>query len=251
MEEVWIERMTWTDVKAAMVAGKRRVLVIVGAMEQHGPHLPIGTDTFLGHAIAERIARNLGDALITPVIPIGYSVGHMPMPGTITLTEDTLSRVIAETCESLAHHGFKEIVLLSSHGGNYRAIRQALDVLRQKRLPVRITAATDIEPYLERIKALSAEYGLDSVRVGVHAAQGETSQMLAHKPELVKMERAVEGFMGDPSIRWKSRVPPPMNEMSPTGIVGDARGATAELGEAFLKAETDYLSEQIRAGTLK
>lgn len=249
-EEIWIERMTWTDVKAAMAAGKRRVLVIVGAMEQHGPHLPIGTDTFLGHAMAERIARKLGDTLIAPVIPVGYSVGHMPMPGTVTLSEDTLIRVIVETCESLAHHGFEEIVLLSSHGGNFRAIRRLQDDLRARVAPTRLLAATDVEPWLERNNRLAEQHGVDPVRAGAHAALNETSQMLAYRPELVKMERAVEGFMGDPSIRWRSKVPPPMDEMSPTGILGDARGSTAELGEIFLEAETTHIANQIRAGQL-
>jgi creatinine amidohydrolase len=249
-DEIWIERMTWTDVKAAMAAGKRRVLVIVGATEQHGPHLPIGTDTFLGHAMAERIARKLGDTLVAPVIPVGYSAGHMPMPGTITLSQETLSQVIVETCESLAHHGFDEIVILSSHGGNFRAIERVLGDLRDRVKPTRLLAATSVEPWLERNKRLAEEQGLDPVRAGVHAALNETSQMLAYKPELVKMERAVEGFMGDPSIRWRSKVPPPMNETSPTGILGDARGSTAELGEIFLEAETSHLADQIRAGQL-
>jgi creatinine amidohydrolase len=251
MEEIWIERMTWLDIKEAMAAGKRRVLLVVGAMEQHGPHLPIGTDTFLGHALAERVARKLGDTLIAPVITIGYSVGHMPFPGTVTLSEDTLKRVIKESCESLAHHGFEEIVLLASHGGNYRAIQEVLPSLQEELAPVQVLASTDTESWLKHIQRMCRELDLDPARVGVHAAQGETSQMLAHQPELVHMDRAVEGFMGDASIRWRSRVPPPMDTMSPTGILGDARGATAELGEAFLESKAESLAEQIRQGRIE
>lgn len=251
MDELWIESMTWQDIKEAMASGKRRVLLVAGAMEQHGPHLPIGTDTFLGRALAERVARKLGDTLIAPMITIGYSVGHMPFPGTVSISEDTLKRVIAESCESLAQHGFEEIVLLASHGGNYRAIKEVLPALHEKLEPVRVLASTDIESWLKHIQRICAEQDLDPSRVGVHAGQGETSQMLAHRPDLVRMDRAVEGFTGDASVRWRSRVPPPMDTMSPTGILGDARGATAELGEQFLESKAQALAEQIRQGQVE
>jgi creatinine amidohydrolase len=251
MEEVFIERMNWKDIKQAIADGKRRVLVIAGAMEQHGPHMPIGTDTFLGYALGERVARKLGGTLVAPVISLGYSIGHMPFPGTITLSEETLERVIAECCESLAHHGFTEIVILASHGGNYRAIKEVLPSLQQKLAPVTVLGATSFDPAAERIRRIAEQRGLDPIRVGVHSGQGETSMMLAHQPELVKMERAVEGFTGDASIRWRSRVPPPMDTMSPTGILGDARGSTAEIGEFFLEQEALALAEQIRAKHLE
>jgi creatinine amidohydrolase/Fe(II)-dependent formamide hydrolase-like protein len=74
--------------------------------------------------------------------------------------------------------------------------------------------------------------------------------MLACHPDLVMMERACEGFMGDASIRWKAAVPPPMDEMSPTGILGDARGATAEIGERLFAFEIERWVEAIRSGEL-
>ncbi len=74
--------------------------------------------------------------------------------------------------------------------------------------------------------------------------------MLAHRPELVQMDKAVEGFTGDASIRWKSKVPPPMDTMSPTGILGDARGSTAALGEKMLAERIDRLAGMIETGTL-
>ncbi len=87
---------------------------------------------------------------------------------------------------------------------------------------------------MRRRQALLQELALDPAKVGVHAGQGETSMMLACHPDLVGMERAVEGFTGDASIRWRSKVPPPMTETSPTGILGDARGSTAQIGEQLL-----------------
>lgn len=250
MDEIFIERMSWRDIKDAMAAGARRVLLMVGAMEQHGPHMPIGTDTFLGYAQAERIARGLGNTLVAPVITIGYSIGHMPFPGTVTLSEETLGRVIVECAESLAHHGFDEIVILTSHGGNYHAIGHVIGGLRQRLAPVRVFAATSFEPVVERIHEIAVQHGLEPARVGVHSGQGETSMMLAARPELVNMERACEGFTGDASIRWRSKVPPPMDTMSPTGILGDARGSTAALGEAFFAERVQAMIDQIRDSRL-
>jgi creatinine amidohydrolase len=245
-----IEEMTWPEVKAAIQGGKRRVIVMLGAMEQHGPHLPIGTDTYLGYATGVRLARRLGDALVAPVVSLGYSVGHLPMAGTVSIEEPTLEAVIVDVCRSLAHHGFREIILLCSHGGNYHALSNVLPRLRAEHSAIRISAITDFDEWLEQTRAFAAAEHLDMSRLGVHAGQGETSLMLTHRPDLVQMDKACEGFMGDASIRWRSKVPPPMDTMSPTGILGDARGSTRELGEKMLAVRIERIAQMIEAGTL-
>ena len=249
-DTVMIEEMTWPEVRAAIDGGKRRVIVMLGAMEQHGPHLPIGTDTYLGYATGERLARRLGDALLAPVVSLGYSVGHLPMAGTVTIAETTLETIIVDVCRSLAHHGFREIILLCSHGGNYRAIRNVLSRIREEHREIRISTITDFDEWLEHTKKFAAREGLDMARLGVHAAQGETSLMLAHRPDLVQMDKACEGFVGDASIRWRSKVPPPMDTMSPTGILGDARGATVELGEKMFQERIERVARMIEEGVL-
>jgi len=249
-DTVLIEEMTWPEVRAAIDGGKRRVIVMLGAMEQHGPHLPIGTDTYLGYATGERLARRLGDALLAPVVSLGYSVGHLPMAGTVTIAETTLETIIVDVCRSLAHHGFREIILLCSHGGNYRAIRTVLSRIREEHREIRISTITDFDEWLEHTKKFAAREGLDMARLGVHAAQGETSLMLAHRPDLVQMDKACEGFVGDASIRWRSKVPPPMDTMSPTGILGDARGATVELGEKMFQERIERVARMIEEGVL-
>ncbi len=249
-DTVLIEEMTWPEVRAAIDGGKRRVIVMLGAMEQHGPHLPIGTDTYLGYATGERLARRLGDALLAPVVSLGYSVGHLPMAGTVTIEETTLETIIVDVCRSLAHHGFREIILLCSHGGNYRAIRSVLSRIREEHWEIRISTITEFDEWLEHTKKFAAREGLDMARLGVHAAQGETSLMLAHRPDLVQMDKACEGFVGDASIRWRSKVPPPMDTMSPTGILGDARGATVELGEKMFQERIERVARMIEEGVL-
>jgi creatinine amidohydrolase len=171
------------------------------------------------------------------------------MPGTVTLEEKTLESVIMDVCNSLARHGFRQIILLHSHGGNYRAVRNVLSDLREKHKSTNIFALTDFEEWLEDTRKFVAEEGLDMARLGVHSGQGETSLMLNSRPDLVEMDKACEGFMGDASIRWRSKVPPPMDKMSPTGILGDARGATAELGQKMHKRQIENLAKMIKSST--
>lgn len=247
-DEVLIERMTWTAVRDALAAGTRTVIVPVAAMEQHGPHMAIGTDTYLGYELSERIARALGNALVAPAISIAYSVGHMPMPGTVTISEETLITVIKEVVDSLAHHGFEDIVLLASHGGNYGALKAAVPELRRKYPNIRIHSQMSFDEAMAGREQLYRELEVEDARMGVHAAQGETSMMLACHPDLVDMDKAVEGFMGDASIRWKSKVPPPMDEMSPTGILGDARGSTDEIGERLFSFRVNQWVDAIKSG---
>jgi len=228
-ETVLIEEMTWPEVRAAIAGGKRRVIVMLGAMEQHGPtcrSAPTPTSATRPASASRggwgRPRRARRDAR--------YSVGHLPMAGTVSIEEATLEAVIVDVCRSLARHGFREVILLCSHGGNYRALRNVLPGLREEHHALRISAITDFDEWLEDTKAFAAREGLEMTRLGVHAGQGETSLMLAHRPDLVQMDKACEGFTGDASIRWRSKVPPPMDTMSPTGILGDARESTAELG---------------------
>ncbi len=122
--------------------------------------------------------------------------------------------------------------------------------LRDEHSALRISAVTDFDEWLENARAFAAREGLDMAKLGVHAAQGETSLMLAHRPELVQMDKACEGFTGDASIRWRSKVPPPMDTMSPTGILGDARGSTAAIGEKMFADRIERLAGLIEAGTL-
>src|SRR4030088_468424 len=112
---------------------KKNPLVILpaGSVEQHGPHLPTGTDTFasnvIGHAVAERM-----DALVLPATPFGVTPMHMPYEGTITLTPDTYMRVQVETCASAAKHGAKQLMLINWHEGNIPALAIAAEALHRE-----------------------------------------------------------------------------------------------------------------------
>jgi creatinine amidohydrolase len=249
---VLIEEMTWPEVREAIAKGKKRVIVMLAAMEAHGPHLPIGTDTYLGYAHAERLARRLGDTLVAPVVTLGYSETFLPMAGTVSLAVSTFHAVVLDVCRSLARHGFAEIVLLPSHGGNYPVLRDVVPRVREEHPTIRILARTTFDT--EATNQFAAREGLDISRMGLHAGQSETSRMLACRPDLVEMDKACEGFTGDLSPYfpefWRSGYLPPMDTISLNGILGDARESTSQIGERLFQDATERLAQMIESGAL-
>jgi creatinine amidohydrolase len=250
MERVFIEDMTWPEVRDAITLGVVRVIVVVAAMEQHGPHLAESTDTHLGYAIAGRLARRLGGTLVAPAVTLGFSEMNMTLAGTVSLRASTLEAVLHDVCESLSRHGFREIVLLNAHGGNYPVLRDVLPRLRSAHPTLRIIATLRMDA--ERAKGFALREGLDIARLGAHAGQTETSMMLAYRPDLVQMDKACEGYIGDLSAMFADFMTtkkfPPIDELSPTGILGDAHGSTRELGERILADRVDYLAAMIETG---
>ncbi|MHA2151953.1 MAG: creatininase family protein [Candidatus Thorarchaeota archaeon] len=120
--------MTWQEVEKRLKENKIAI-VPLGSTEQHGPALPLSTDHFIATQFAHRLAEMVWDeqkVVVTPTITFGFSPHHMEFKGTITLSELTLSSMIADVCHSLAQHGFKKIILLNGHGGNETAISNAL-----------------------------------------------------------------------------------------------------------------------------
>ncbi len=107
MDTIMLEELTWPLVEKALNEGYRTVIVPVGSIEQHGYHLPLATDAFLGEALSRRLAEKLGKTLVAPVIRPGCSVHHMSFPGTLDVSPDTLIRVVKDVCFSLDVHGFQ------------------------------------------------------------------------------------------------------------------------------------------------
>ena len=110
-----MEDMNWPDIQKAIDDGYKTVVIGVGSTEQHGPHLPTKTDTLIGDMLAFRFAMEWGKALQAKTIPVGCSEHHLAFPGTVSLKAPTLKAIITDYTESLAKHGFKTIVYLTSH----------------------------------------------------------------------------------------------------------------------------------------
>lgn len=135
---VWIEEMTWMDVRDALKAGKTNVIIPTGGVEPNGPWLVTGKHNYVLHANCEAIARKMGNALCAPIIKhvpeggIEPKTGHMVSPGTITLREETYQALLTDTAESLQAHGFKNIIFIGDSGGNQRGQQTVADQLTAK-----------------------------------------------------------------------------------------------------------------------
>jgi creatinine amidohydrolase len=256
-DKVLIEEMTWPEIKEAMEAGKTTAILACGASEQHGPHLPTGTDTYLGTAIAERAARIAGNALVAPTLRPGLSEHHMHFPGSFTLRIGTFVALLEDYCESLARQGFERIVIFPSHGGNsdvMRAYGPSLARAQQGRCEVIMRAGTDFQAMFD----LLAERGVPMGAAGVHAGYAETSEMLEAQPHLVQMDRAVPGRCDEDFYKPENIGQSQMQAFlegiqtqSPNGVLGDPTGATAEAGLELLEMFARRIAADATASKLE
>lgn len=236
-EELFLERMSWPDVEAALARGKRRAVVCAGAIEQHGPHLPQGTDAWLGEALAGGLARGLGDALVAPVLRPGCSDHHMGFPGTITVPGDVLTALLDAYLTSLRAHGFMRFVVFPSHAGNGPVLAEWAP-----RQTEAVVVLADLGRVLSAIRATLAAFEADGRGDG-HAGLAETAALLAVHPALVRLELAQAGFRGQ--LGLDELVARGTRAITPSGVFGDPTTATREMGEAVLQAWVGTLVEEV------
>jgi creatinine amidohydrolase len=253
VDKVLLEEMSWPEVKQAMAAGRRTAILACGAIEQHGPHLPTGTDAYLGTAIAERAARIAGSALVAPTLRPGLSEHHMHFPGSFTLRVETFLSLLEDYCDSLARQGFERIVIFPSHGGNADTLRAYAPILARRQqgrceVIVALRAATETQ----RMAELLAGRGVSLGAAGVHAGYAETSMMLECEPLLVDMEAAEPGRSDEdfykPENIGRSQMQSfleGIQTQSANGILGDPTGSEAAAGRELLELVAQGLAAEI------
>jgi creatinine amidohydrolase len=236
-ENILLEEMTWPEVESAIAAGTTTVVVAVGAVEQHGPHLPLLVDAVRGDRLAVEVAQRLGEALAAPTIRVGCSEHHMGFSGTLTLRRSTLEAVCIDYAVSLARHGFTRICFVPSHGGNFGPLAEMLPDLRAAVGPeCTVDAYTDLVGFMALWEAAVSEVAPDLVgRVGGHADIAETSEILCIRPDLVRTERAEAGHVQAFDDELRDRIfSEGFRSVTPNGILGDARGASEAIGLACI-----------------
>lgn len=243
--EILMERMSWTEIAAAMNDGYDTAVLFTGSIEQHGPHLPLATDTLCAYALAERVARRLGNALVAPVIRPGVSEHHMAFPGTITISPATFKLVVGDCVDSLVRHGFRRIAVSWAHGGNTPALREVLPELAARYPTTEIVAQADVPAFFAHWKPIAEGEGIDLATLGIHGGEGETSMMLAHVEDQVRSDRLAAGYTGDlitDPVVFAGLLATGLRAFTENGILGDARPADRARGERYLEAMADYLA---------
>jgi len=231
---------------------KSLVLLPIASIEQHGAHLPVGTDTIILEGLLKRFAAEKTfeghHVLVAPLIPVGKSNEHMGFSGTLTFSAKTLYDVLHELCSSMAAHGFKRIVLTNAHGGN-------TDLLNLISRDLRIDLGLEVyvfdwwfTPFWQDI--LKTEKSSESIYGVFHACELETSLMLHLAPETVDVSKIRDevpderfagnqyvSLYGPVTMGWKTE------DVAPGGVIGAPSHATAEKGAEFMGYAVDKLAD--------
>jgi creatinine amidohydrolase len=198
LDTVFVEEMTWMEVRDALKAGKTTVIVPTGGVEQNGPYLATGKHNYILRGTAEAIARKLGDALVAPVVAfvpegdIDPPTSHMKYPGTVSLTEDTYQRLLTEICACFRTHGFERVVLIGDSGGNQKGMKEVAARLNAKWAggKTRVHFIPEYYDYPGVTKWLEQQ-GVKQVDEGLHDDFAITAQMMVVDPATVRMTQRV------------------------------------------------------------
>ena len=241
---VFLEDLTSPELAAAIRAGKTTILVPIGGTEQNGPHMVLGKHNVRAKVLSGKIARELGNALVAPVIAyvpeggVNPPTGHMRYPGTITVPADVYRKVLDSAARSFRLAGFRDIVFLGDHGDYQKdneIVARQLD-REWASTPVRVYAIVEYyraatEGFAKTLKAR----GYSDAEIGLHAGLADTALALAVDPGLVRPEQ--------------QHSPPGTSALS--GVSGDPRRATAELGKPGIDAIVTQSVAAIRAAVAR
>ena len=235
-DTVFLEELTWTEVRDAIDSGTTTIIVPTGGTEQNGPHVVLGKHNFRMNAGADRIARELGNALVAPIITyvpegdIDPPTGQMRFVGTISIPNDVFKALLEYTARSLKEHGFTDILFIGDSGGNQGGMKEVSEALNEEWAdePARVLfisawyTSTAFEDWL-------AKKGFSEKVIGSHAGLSDTTSLMAVAPQHVRADRMSVG-----------------TGMNGNGVTGDPTGSTIELGEVGMDFLVSAAMQQIR-----
>ncbi len=233
----WLNHLTWPDIEKR-IKEVPVALVPVGATEQHGYHLPVGTDVFLAEKLAEKVSDRTG-ALIYPSINFGYSWVWRDRVGTVSLRQPILQEVIKDVVRSVERYGIRMIIFLNGHEANSATLKYAIREIQDE---TDVKVAWMFYPGWQQVHK---EYMESPTWGGMfHACEFETSLMLAAREELVHMERAVQEYPERPPLYGMDNTS--IGDLSKSGTYGNPLVATKEKGEKMMELFADNVAALIR-----
>ena len=233
---VFVEELTWMEVRDAIAAGKTTVIIPTGGTEQNGPHMALGKHNYLVKYKAGEIALRLGNALVAPVVAyvpegdINPPTGHMRFAGTITLPQDVFSKLLEYAARSFKQHGFLDIALVGDSGGNQAGQKQVAEALNAEWAATNVRVHHITAYYPGRGDDWVAAQGVSPDDVGTHAGTHDTSSLMYLNPSMLRFERMGPGKVGDGQ-----------------GHVGNPAKATALFGRQIVEMQVEDASRQIQA----
>ena len=251
-KNVWLQNLTWEEVKQRTAESNGTIILPIGSTEQHGPHLPVGTDTMVANAVAESAAAE-AEVLVAPPLWFGWSPHHLVLPGTISIRAEVLIEVVFDMIASLSRHAFDKFVLLNGHRIVNVTWLQIAAERAKRELGVRLVI---FDPaYMSKEFTSDAGWG----EVG-HAEEIEGSHMWHCYPDLVKMDRAKDnphkhrnlyhvdpGYTGD-TLCYVPSSPEEMENLARTsgGTAGEPSKASREGGRKYHEHLVRRLVEVIK-----
>jgi creatinine amidohydrolase/Fe(II)-dependent formamide hydrolase-like protein len=234
-DSVFLEELTWMEVRDALAAGKTTVIIPTGGTEQNGPHIVLGKHNYLVKYKAGEIAKQLGNALVAPVVAyvpegeINPPTGHMRYAGTITTPQDVFVKVLEYAARSFKQHGFVDIALVGDSGGNQEGQRLVAAALNKEwaSTPARVHHVTAYYP--GRGDDWVVSQGVSAADVGSHAGTHDTASLMYINPSMLRVDKLVVGKSGDGQ-----------------GHVGNPAKATALFGRRILEMQIEDGAKQIR-----
>jgi len=224
---VMMERMTTAEVRDAIKGGKTTLLIFNASTEASGPALALGKHILRAQYLGEHIARELGNALVSPVMPFAPTTDESRFPGTVNLSAETFSRVNEDVAESMVKAGFKYIILMGDHDGNQPPLRALATRLDEKHRAQGVRVFYCSDAYVKANKEIDEYLKANGYPPSRHAGVSDTSLTWAIDPDYVRPGRIVVG----------SPVPPTGSPLSlgTTGVEGDPRRSSPDLGKMFLE----------------
>jgi creatinine amidohydrolase/Fe(II)-dependent formamide hydrolase-like protein len=229
-KSVFIADLTWPEVKEAIAGGKTTAIYYAGSTEQNGPHMALGKHNVIAEYLGGRVAQELGNALVVPVLPFAPTGAHMKFPGSVALSEKTFGAVAREVAASMLSAGFRNVVLMGDHGGGQDALKQAAAELDKewRAKGQRVYYVPDAYyKAQEKIRAYLVKHNLPR---GEHAGIEDTSELM---------------FL-DRQRQWIRRDKLGPGDAS-SGVAGDPRPASPQLGKIFLDMKVAAAVAQIRS----